>query len=256
MAEASLASTRARQASPYLTVAALLLVLPLAGFWRPYFQPLSQGAPLEPFVDFWVIHVHAALFSTWMIGLVVQTALVRRGRARLHRRLGLGLAAFGSAAAAFGLFATIALAVRRIEMGLPLDRAASFLIAGLTDMVVFAGFLLAALAFRHRPETHKRLMILATFTIALVGGARVIVHFAPFLFDYEILGYRWLATLVLFSPLFLLALGDVLTRRSIHPAYVAGLLVFALMSLRPQISQTEVWLSVGRAILSPFAASH
>jgi hypothetical protein len=39
------------------------------------------------------------------------------------------------------------------------------MVVGLADILVFGGFVAAGLCYRHRPEVHKRLMLLAT-----VGG--------------------------------------------------------------------------------------
>lgn len=35
-----------------------------------------------------IIHLHAAVFTSWLVVLVIQTTLVLRGRTAVHRRLG------------------------------------------------------------------------------------------------------------------------------------------------------------------------
>src|SRR4051812_7090638 len=57
----------------------------LAGFSSTYVPKVLTGAQGVPII----IHVHAAVFTTWLIVFVLQTTLVLRGRIAVHRRLGI-----------------------------------------------------------------------------------------------------------------------------------------------------------------------
>jgi hypothetical protein len=56
------------------------------GFARSYYLAGVFRAPLPN----WLIHLHGAAFSIWILLLVAQTSLVSAGRVDVHRRLGLG----------------------------------------------------------------------------------------------------------------------------------------------------------------------
>src|ERR1700753_841809 len=70
-------------------MSALILGAVFLGFARTYYLAGLIHAPLPS----WIIHVHGAIFSTWIILLCVQTGLVSARRVDLHKKL--GLLAFG-----------------------------------------------------------------------------------------------------------------------------------------------------------------
>src|SRR5260221_9577395 len=72
-------------------MAFLILVTVFTGFARTYFLAGVFRAPLPNLL----IHIHGAVFSSWILLLITQTALVSAGRVDIHRRL--GLAGFGLA---------------------------------------------------------------------------------------------------------------------------------------------------------------
>ncbi len=60
----------------------LLLALALAAFWPLYLSKLGQ--PIDPYT-----HAHAVAMTAWMLLLIVQPVLIRRGHRALHRSLGM-----------------------------------------------------------------------------------------------------------------------------------------------------------------------
>src|SRR3954469_11121620 len=56
----------------------------VAGFWNTYLPKVVTGTPLPA-----IIHVHAAIFTTWLLFFVLQTTLVFNGKTAIHRRLGI-----------------------------------------------------------------------------------------------------------------------------------------------------------------------
>src|SRR3979411_1735862 len=66
-------------------MALLILATVLVGFARTYFLAGVFRAPLPSLI----IHIHGAVFSSWILLLIAQTALVTAGRVDIHRRLGL-----------------------------------------------------------------------------------------------------------------------------------------------------------------------
>src|SRR5437016_2208601 len=55
------------------------------GFARSYFLAGMFKAPLPN----WLIHLHGAAFTSWILLLITQTSLVAANRVDVHRKLGL-----------------------------------------------------------------------------------------------------------------------------------------------------------------------
>ena len=79
-----------------------MLVLAIGGFWPQYFAAVT-GRATTPTTQFWLIHVHAALFTVWLLLYISQAALIMGGHARVHLKIGPWLAAYGFAIAAVGI---------------------------------------------------------------------------------------------------------------------------------------------------------
>jgi hypothetical protein len=238
MSSVTLASTRGRlPRKAYLAIVVSLFVMVAWGFWPSYYGPLLKGGVARP----WWIHIHAAVFAGWMVLLLAQSWLVTSGRVRLHRRLGqLGIL-YGVGVLMLGLAVSFATAAANVRSGrLTLAAAAEFLLFPLVDMALFAGFFGAAIAYRRKPDAHKRLIVAATVSLAYAALSRIIsvetLLFLPV----------WL------SPLFVAMAFDLATRRSIHPALWASVAILTLAWARIYIMQSPGWLRIGRALLAPF----
>ena len=217
-------------------VAALIGVI-FAGFLPRYFMRIDSGEPLPAFV-----HAHAAVFTLWLFVLLAQTLLIRADRVDLHRRLGIAAAllvlpmlGLGYETAIFGArrghpFATG-------EGGGPIIDPLAFLIVPLSDLVLFAGFVGAALWYRRSPETHKRLMVFA----AIGGFAWPAITRIPFVAGEPVKMFGVLALLVLAQPVY-----DLVSRRGrVHAATVVGVLVVAAsFPLRRVIVASPGWREV------------
>jgi hypothetical protein len=161
-----------------MAVAAAVTVF--LGFARTYY--LKSLFPMPSFP--WLFHIHGALFTAWMLLLVLQAALIAARRIAMHRRVGLiggflvvpmlvtGCVAAIAAARGQG---PISAAVARGELtrfgpGLPPLEA---MIVPLTTMLFFGVFAGAGLAWRRWPDVHKRFMALATIAMlpAAIGRA-------------------------------------------------------------------------------------
>lgn len=248
---AAAASTRARPRRParsafYVSVTLVMIALALAGFWPQYYGRLLTSSALEPRVSHPLIHVHSLLFIGWLLVLLTQTLLVRQRRTDLHLWLGPFLAGYGLVIAIVGTYAGLVLAARRVELGRPLDNAASFAFVTLSDMLMFAGFLAAALVWRKQPEVHKRLMILATWSLAVVGYSRLLRRMI------ERPDNILVAALLTLAPLILVALWDAVRLRRIHPIWIVGLVLYFLRAVRAPFADSEAWLPIGRALVRPF----
>jgi hypothetical protein len=89
-----------------VTLIAALCIL--GGFGNVYGTKLVTGVPVEP----GLIHLHAAVFVLWLVVLLTQAALVRRGRIDLHERV--GFVGIGLAIVMLGVGYAVSVAVTRL----------------------------------------------------------------------------------------------------------------------------------------------
>lgn len=233
-----------RRRSPiYVMLGLMMLILAIGGFWPQYFRAVIGGTPAAT-TRFWLIHLHAAIFVTWLLAYLLQATLVLTGRTRIHLRTGPWLAAFGFAAAILGLFTAGKLAVRLGERVGNFEEAAQFVFFPIIDMVYLAGFLAVAVIFRKRREIHKRAMFLATFSIAVVGLGRLVAQAE--------IDSAWIWQPLILTPL-LIAIGyDWVACRKLYALMVAGFLVHLARLNADAFAASEWWLPIGRALIVPF----
>src|SRR5260370_32960869 len=80
----------------------------LAGFAPTYYWRAYTGASLiSP-----LAHVHGAVFTTWMVFFVIQTALIPAKRTRTHRQMGVYGGVLAIVMTALGIVTAIAAAER------------------------------------------------------------------------------------------------------------------------------------------------
>jgi hypothetical protein len=114
------------------------------------------------------------------------------------------------------------------------------------DIVVFAGLVGTAIYLRNRPDWHKRFMLSATILLLGAPMFRVVIHFPG---TSNMARVSIVATLLVdafFLPCFAY---DLLTRRSIHPAYLIALVPIVL----DQVAQATVvswtpWINFANAL--------
>ena len=122
---------------------------------------------------------------------------------------------------AFGMF------VVRVRAG-AVDDARSRLAGPLLDMLVFGSVFAAAILYRRKPAMHKRLMIVAAAVLLAPAVGRM----------------RWflpanmaVVQLVWSSPILVAMAYDYIKERTVHIAYVIGLVV-----LMAESAPTRLWI--------------
>lgn len=243
--EKTAAPARAARSNFYVSIALFLLTAVIAGFWPKYFGAIVDSAIRPPHPG-WIIHAHAAIFLGWMAVVVIQALLVRRGRTDLHRTLGIIGAGYGAIVIVFGMYASIMLEVHRHSFTHDLDLSARRLLINLGTVVLFAVFFIAAIWQRRTRETHKRLMIVATFSLAAPGIGRVfslVLHLPP---------NPLLIQTLFFIPIYICLGWDWKTRKQIHPVYVLGIAANLMLFNSAFIAYSELWQSFGRRVLQLF----
>ena len=217
----------------YTGIAAAMALTVLGGFGSTYYFRLLSGTTttltggtITP-----TLHLHALLFTGWVLLFLVQAALVAGRRLQIHRRLGYTSIALAAAMVVVGFRTAVESAARGAAP--PGVDALTFLIVPIVDLVLFTGFVSAAYLKRRDKESHKRLMLLAYISIITAAIARI-----P--------GMLPLGPLVFFGVSFLFAIAgmvyDVASRGRIHRAYAWGAPIIALsVPLRLALSGTAAW---------------
>jgi len=231
---ATTAVVRARQA--YFAIALLVAGIVAWGFWETYYSRAFARADLHA-----IVHLHAAVFSIWVLLLLAQAAVVVAGNVRLHRRLGTAGMLYGALVFVVGLLVSVGAPALRVSSGFyPLEVGGVIVLYNLTDMLLFGGFLALAFACRSRPELHKRWIIAATAALCGAALGRVVPGNSP---QYLLL---WL------SPLLAMIAADLTMRRRVHfiPVVSGALLVVAFFKV--PLYSAQIWRDLGGALLRPF----
>jgi hypothetical protein len=211
----------------------LLVVSVMVGFAHSYYLAGFFRAPLRSPI----LQIHAAVFSSWMLLLMVQATLVSVHRVGLHRKLGILGFALVCLLPVFGILAA-GDSLSRLGDHAP-NWILSFSITPFADMFNFAALAGWALRARANSPWHKRLILLAT--IALMRAALFRWPFA-FVFHNQVR-----AILISYVGVLLLVVYDLWSLRRIHRATLWGALLLVFMQIaRVPIGQTAMWHSFAR----------
>jgi hypothetical protein len=227
-----------------MSIAAAVTVF--VGFARTYYLKSVFPTPSFPLL----FHVHGVLFTAWMLLLVLQVFLAVSRRMALHRRAG----AIGGWLVVPMLITGSLAAIAAARGQAPISAAAlrgetTFVVASLqfpplqamvvplTTMFLFGLFAGAGLAYRRRPDVHKRFMLLATIAMlpAAIGRAmgQLLGTGQPGLFFGAV-------------AFFLLAIAIYDRRRlgRVHPVTLwGGLSLMASFPARLALGKTDLWLA-------------
>lgn len=206
-------------------MALLILIVVFIGFAQSYFLPGMVLAPLPNKL----VHIHGALFVSWIFYLVLQNALVAVRKVRVHMTLGILGLILPPLMAIFGVL-TVFNSIQRNGTGIPPEL---LIVGDFEELALFLGLTAWGLLARRDPVAHKRLMILGT--IAIVGPA---INRWPF--PAEI---RLPATMAVYSVLPLLVIGyDLWSRRRIHrsTAIATTVILTAMLTLVP-VANLPIW---------------
>jgi hypothetical protein len=221
----------------YAAMAIAIAATVFAGFARTfYLRPYFEPTPLPA-----VIAVHGFVFSAWIGLFAVQTSLIAAGRPRWHRRLGWAGAALAVGLVVAGMAAAIAQGRRDIAAGYE-QMELAFFATPVLALTVFATLVAAAVACRTRPQTHKRLMLLATISILDPAIGRWPV---PGVGDSPLAYYGITDAFIVAAILY-----DVVSRRRVAPIYLwGGLLILIGQTAHDAIGATSLWQAFAAAIL-------
>jgi hypothetical protein len=220
----------------YLCMSVVLAALVVLGFRRTVNANLFHANPPRP----WLLWLHGAAFSTWLVVFVAQSALVRTRRVSVHRLL--GWFAAGLAAVMVVLGVTIAMVMGRFDiLVLQQKGVESFLSIPLADMLIFGSCMGMAIYWRKKPEFHRRLVFIGSCQLMDAAIGRF-----DFMFDHN-----------LFFPALdgLIVLGmvrDWVVDGRVHKVYLYGLpamMVVQSLAMYTWRVNPAWWAAVTHAIL-------
>lgn len=229
----------------YVTMAAVFVAIAFGGFFGTYWLQIARGT----FTGSAMLHLHGLLFSMWTLFFLSQALLVANGKLKKHRAWGL----LGISLATAMLFTGLAVAIQglhaRLDAGYG-DAARAFMIVPVTAVLMFAGFVAAAILNLKRPEWHKRLMLIATtallqaalarffFLAATGGGPGLRPGLGPPLPIERTMIPGLLVELLIVAAM----IHDWRGHGRVHPAYWWGFVVtMAVQLLRPVVGHAEAW---------------
>jgi hypothetical protein len=205
----------------FMAMAILLFAVIAIGFAPTYYRAGFFRAPLPSRI----VHIHAAVFSSWMLLLLVQTTLISAKRVKWHRQLGMAgfVLACLMVVMGFLIFADLAARVKPLPDS---DATLGSLIVPFTDAFDFGVLAAMAYSLRRNPAAHKRLIVIATAGIS--GAAFFRWHFQALYHD----GYAAYAASYIF--LAILAAYDLWSTHKLQRATLWGstFLIFMEQSSR------------------------
>ena len=164
-----------RQALRITLAAALLAGLAVLGFWPHYLGPLLREGKALPLP---VLHLHAALVSTWLLMLVLQPLLIARRQLRAHRALGRLAWALAPAIVVSSLLLAVQMTRPAAGAGVEPFRYGLFFVQIGTSLL-FGACAAVALARRHDRALHQRAMLASGLSFVDPVLARVCMALAP-----------------------------------------------------------------------------
>ena len=220
----------------YFAMSLLMAAIVVWGFSHTIDASLFHAAPPRP-VLLWI---HGAAFSLWVAFYIFQSALVRTRNVRIHRLFGWFGVGLASVMVVLGF--VIAVIMGRFDKHiLHIPDTDTFLSVPFGDMLIFGVCVTLAIAWRRKPELHRRLLFIATCALLDAPFGRI-----EYIFDHTLF-------YVFADGVILLGVGrDLFVDRRIHKVYrvalplMFGLQIFIVYLYR---GAPAWWLKFGESLL-------
>jgi len=236
----------------YLFMSLVIATVVVYGFSQTAKEKFLHPAIARPFV----LYVHAAVFSAWILLFISQSALVRTGMVQWHRRIGWLGTGLGIAVFLVGLETAITMGRFNIFHFHPRYPEGGLLIS-FFDITAFTIPFALAIYWRKKPEFHRRLQLMATCALTAAAFGRFPRFFLTVGPNHSLAARGFLIWVALYAGVDLListaTLRDLVVNRRIHPAYLFGLPAFVLSQagmLFTLMQHSGWWMKTARFILS------
>jgi hypothetical protein len=234
---------RKRKSQYFLVASCLALAVTLIGFFKTFILPSARGAFSAPPV----IYVHGGFLFLWTAFLVAQSVLIRMRRLKVHRLLGfisLGLIPCV-------VISTMAAGVYALHRDVARgggQTAVSSLVGTFTSPIIFAAIVTASIAYRRRPELHKRLMLLAMVALIWPAFSRFRHYFPPFAHSEYVFGFALPESLILAAMAW-----EKLTVGRVHLVYLTvGVALIAETFMEVYMFDSSGWRVIANWLASFF----
>jgi hypothetical protein len=189
-------------------MSSLLVVLVFLGFAPTYYLRPESAGPIPAY-----LHVHGAAMTIWYLLLLVQTGLIATRRRAVHRRLG-----FVGAVVAAVIVVLNPLVVARsvphlVMEGDPIQLTALIVVGDLLLVGIFLVLVGLAIRWRRYPETHSRMLLLASLAVSGPALGR---------FSISLTGTPLPGLLALMVLPLLVVVHDGVMMKRVHPASAWG----------------------------------
>jgi hypothetical protein len=236
----------------HVWMAGVFVLIAFSGFAETYWMQLPAGT----FTGKPLLHLHGVLFSAWTLFYFSQTWLIASGRTQHHRAWGVAGVSLASVMVVVGLATAIASMHKAIGEGYA-EAAKAFAIVPITGAAAFAILVAWAVVSVKTPETHKRLMMLATISILQAplgrfffltlgggGGPGSRPGMGPPAPVATTVGAGVVGAMLIVAAI----VYDWRTRGKPHPITLwVGAAIFAIEVLRVPLSATPQWLAIATA---------
>jgi hypothetical protein len=194
----------------FIGMALAMLATSTAGFMPSLVHTAGRRAPISLLAA-----AHGIVFFAWLLIFLVQSRLVASRRVAPHRKLGLASVIVLALMIPLAYTTTFAMVRRAFDLSgdLRIDHDPLYeSIFPFSNILIFSVLVIAALAYRRRPEIHKRFILFANIELMPAPLAHLIGH-TP-----------WLASLpaaIIMIPISMFVIAavarDVLLARQVHP---------------------------------------
>jgi hypothetical protein len=168
----------------FTSMSVLMLAIVVVGFAPSYFLRGAVFAHLPSLL----VHIHGAVFSSWIILFVVQSSLVSAGNVRLHRKLGVLGAVIAGLMVILGILTPLG-TIHRAAVLPSFFTPESFLMGNIFGILVFGAYVAFAIWKRNNRIVHKRLMLMANAILTEPALSRMpIIQHYPMLIGLIPLG--------------------------------------------------------------------
>ncbi len=209
----------------FTAMSLLMLVIVLVGFAPSYFLRGAVFAHLPSLL----VHLHGAMFSTWIILFVIQSSLISAGNILLHRKLGVLGAVIAGLMLVLGVLAPFG-TLRRAAVLPSFFTPASFLIGNVIGILIFGAFVAVAICKRNNPKVHKRIMFIANTMLMPPALGRM-----PFMDAHP-----YLIGLIPLGMILALFVFDLFTwRRPLAVTVIGGLIFFVSNPIMDAVVHTS-----------------
>jgi len=166
----------------FVGMALVFIAISIAGFLPAIINPTTRRAPLTLLAA-----VHGVVFLLWLFLYLAQALLIANRRVNLHRRLGFAGIVVMALMIYFGFTSMTATIRRGFDLsgdqhmdphpdGLTTVDAPTAMIFNFSSLVTFGILAVVAIAFRRRPNLHKKLMLFANISLMVAPIAHFLGH--------------------------------------------------------------------------------